>query len=193
MSLELKMDQTVMVVNVESDKQTLLNRLRESEMTFIGAAEIPDELAVVCPAANCWSVLQVIEHVGMTERGLLGRFHASEAASGPPNLDFDQAITKIGHDRSKRRSAPERVVPSGKFSNVNDALEHFRLARQETIRFVENYSDDLRKRKVIHAVAEMDGHQLFLLMAAHAERHALQIEEVKASAAYRAASERKAS
>lgn len=182
-----------MAASVETDRQTLLKRLRESEATFTGAAEVPDELAVVCPAENCWSVLQVVEHVGMTERGLLSRFHAAEAASGSPNLDLDQAITKIGHDRSQRRSAPERVVPRGKFSTVQDALQHFRQARQETIRFVEGYCDDLRRRKVVHAIAEMDGHQLFLLMAAHAERHALQIEEVKASAAYRAASERKAS
>jgi DinB family protein len=173
------------------EKATLLTRLRESEATFVNAASVPEELAAVCPDASCWSILQITEHLGITERGMFGRFQAAELNTAPPNFDFDEKITQIGGDRSSKRNAPERVHPTGKFTSEKDALAEFRKARREAIDFIASYSDDLRKKKVIHPIGEMDGHQLFLLIAAHSERHARQVEEVKSSAAYRAASQQK--
>jgi hypothetical protein len=174
-----------------SEKATLLQRLRESEAAFVNAASVPDELAAVCPDAACWSILQITEHLGMTERGMLGRIKVAEPISTDPNFALDEKITHIGRDRSGKRNAPERVHPTGKFTSVNDALGHFRQARQETIDFVEKNTDNLRRKKVTHPLGEMDGHQLFLLMAAHAERHDQQVEEVKTSPAYKAASQQK--
>jgi hypothetical protein len=176
-----------------TDKATLLSRLRESEAHFLSAASVPEELAAVCPDAACWSVLQIAEHLGITERGMLDRLGVAEANAAQPNLAFDETITRIGRDRSSKRNAPERVHPTGKFTSITSALDHFRQARQETIDFVEKNGDDLRKKKVIHPIGEMDGHQLFLLMSAHAERHAQQVEEVKLSPAYQAAQQRRAS
>ena len=170
-----------------ADQTTLLTRLRESERAFVNAASVPDELAAVCPDANCWSVLQIIEHLGITERGMFSRLQTAEVNTGATNFEFDEKITHLGRDRSNKRAAPERVHPAGRFASAKEALAHFRQARQETIDFVANCKDNLRRKKVIHPLAEMDGHQLFLLIAAHAERHTRQIEEVKASPAYRAA------
>jgi hypothetical protein len=36
-------------------------------------------------------------------------------------------------------------------------------------------------------MTDMDGHQIFLFIAAHSDRHAKQIEEIKKSAAYKTA------
>jgi hypothetical protein len=177
-----------MTPTLDTDKAALLQRLRESEATLVMAASIPDELAAVCPDVGCWSVLQIIEHLGITERGMFGRLETAEANDAAPNLAFDERISQIGRDRSSKRSAPERVHPKGKFTSGREALADFRSARQESIAFIERSNDDLRKKKVHHPLGEMDGHQLFLLMAAHVERHARQIEEAKASPAYQAAS-----
>jgi hypothetical protein len=176
-----------------TDKATLLKRLRESEAAFVRAASVPDELAAVCPDAACWSILQIVEHIGLTERGMFGRLGVSEVNPNEPNLAFDEKITHIGRDRSGKRTAPEPVHPTGRFSSIQDALNAFQHARQDTIAFVEKNTEDLRKKKVAHRVAEMDGHQLFLLMSAHTERHAEQIEEIKQSPAYQAAQQRRAS
>jgi len=181
----------LMTVAAPSDKVTLLQRLRESQAAFVKAASVPEELAAVCPDATCWSILQITEHLGMTERGMLGRINLAEPVSTEPNLAFDEMITNIGRDRSGKRNAPERVHPTGRFTSLKDALAHFRQARQETIDFIERNTDDLRKKKIVHPIGEMDGHQLFLLMSAHAERHAQQVEEVKLSPAYLAASQQK--
>ncbi len=176
-----------------TDKATLLKRLRDSEAAFVSAASVPDELAAICPDANCWSILQITEHLGMTERGMSGRLHAGEANTDAINRAFDDTITHIGRDRSSKRNAPERVHPTGKFTSIKDALAKFRKARGDTIDFVEANSERFAGTKVTHPIGVMDGHQLFLVMAAHAERHAKQVEEVKLSAAYQAARQRRAS
>jgi hypothetical protein len=106
---------------------------------------------------------------------------------------MDEKISHIGRDRTGKRTAPERVHPAGKFTSIKDALANFQQARQDTIDFVQANSEGLRKKKVIHPLSEMDGHQLFLLMSSHAERHAAQVEEVKLSPAYQAAQQRRAS
>jgi hypothetical protein len=181
-----------MTDKLNTDKATLLSRLRESEAHFVIAASVSEELATVCPDASCWSILQIAEHLAITERGMFGRLGVAEANAAEPKLAFDETITRIGRDRSSKRNAPERVHPTGKFASITAALDHFRQARRETIDFIEKNTEDLRKKKVIHPIGEMDGHQLFLLMSAHAERHAKQVEEVKVSPAYQAAQQRRA-
>lgn len=176
-----------------NDKSTLLKRLRESEAAYVKAATVPDELAAVCPDAACWSILQITEHLGLTERGMFGRITVAEPVSTEPNFARDEKITRIGHDRTGKRTAPERAHPTGKVTSISDALSNFCQARQETIDFIERNTENLRTKKVIHPLGEMDGHQLFLLMSAHAERHAKQVEEVKLSPAYEAAQQRRAS
>lgn len=180
-------------MNQATDKAALLQRLRESEASFVTAARVSEKLAAVCPDAASWSILQIAEHVGLTERGMFGRLAVSEANPSEPNLAFDETITHIGRDRSGKRNAPEQVHPRGQFSSLEAALQFFQQARRETIEFVERNTDDLRKKKIIHRIAEMDGHQLFLLMSAHVERHAQQVEEVKLSPAFQAAQQRRAS
>jgi hypothetical protein len=175
------------------EKAILLKRLRESAATFVDAASVPDELAAIYPDANCWSILQIAEHLGMTERGMFSRVAVAEAKTTEPDYTMDEKISHIGRDRSGKRNAPERVHPTGKFSSIKDALANFRQARQDTIDFVQTNTEDLRKKKVIHPLSEMDGHQLFLLMSSHAERHAAQVEEIKLSPAYQAAQQRRAS
>ena len=98
----------LMTVTASSDKVTLLQRLRESQAAFVKAASVPEELAAVCPDATCWSILQITEHLGMTERGMFGRINIAEPVSTEPNLAFDEMITNIGRDRSGKRNAPER-------------------------------------------------------------------------------------
>jgi hypothetical protein len=176
-----------------TEKTALLQRLRESEVAFVRAATVSDELAAICPDTNCWSILQITEHLGMTERGMFGRLAVAEIKTTGPDYEMDEKISHIGLDRTGKRNAPERVHPAGKFTSIKDALANFHQARQDTIDFVQSNSEDLRKKKVIHPLSEMDGHQLFLLMSSHAERHAAQVEEVKLSPAYQAAQQRRAS
>jgi hypothetical protein len=57
--------------------------------------------------------------------------------------------------------------------------------RNELVGFVNAGREDFRGRILQHPMTDMDGHQIFLFIAAHSDRHAKQIEEIKQSAAYR--------
>jgi hypothetical protein len=76
------------------------------------------------------------------------------------------------------------VRPTGQFASLAEALHEYHRTRAEILSQIESSDQDFRTKLVLHPVMEMDGYQLFLLMAAHSERHTRQIEAVKRSVAY---------
>ena len=175
-------------VNITADKQVLLDRLQESQRTLIAAATaVPEECARICPEAGRWSVLDVVEHITLADRGMFRRYQTGTENTKPVNLDADEFIQQLGRDRESKRDAPERVHPSGRFASLAEALSEYGRGRAEIAAFIANSGEDCRRKLVQHPMMEMDGHQLFLLIAAHSERHSMQIEEIKSCAAYQAA------
>jgi hypothetical protein len=178
---------------ISEEKRALLGRLAESERTLVSAAEsTPEDCAGVTPAEDCWSVLEVLEHITLSDRRMWKRYLDAGPNTRPVNLDADRFIEEVGHNRSARRSAPQHVLPTGQFGSLVEALSEYRKTRGEIAAFVEGSGENFREKSVQHPVTEMDGHQLFLLIAAHSERHARQIDEIKNSAVYQAALKEKA-
>jgi uncharacterized damage-inducible protein DinB len=175
-------------VNITADKQVLLDRLQESQRTLLAAATaVLEQYARICPEAGRWSVLDVVEHITLSDRGMFKRFQAGTENTKPVNLGADAFIQQVGRNRESKRNAPEHVHPSGRFASLAEALSEYARGRAEIAAFIENSHEDFRRKLVQHPVMEMDGHQLFLLIAAHSERHSMQIEEIKNCAAYQAA------
>jgi hypothetical protein len=107
--------------------------------------------------------------------------------TGAPNREdvFLQVIV----DRSRKIESPEGARPQGRFASLADAAAQFRASRDSTIRFVEQNMDDLRATEVTHphpVAGDVSAYEMLIIMAKHAERHALQIAEIKNSAAFRA-------
>src|SRR5580765_4196092 len=175
-------------VNIAADKQVLLGRLQESQRSLIAAATaVLEEYARICPETGRWSVLDVIEHITLSDRAMFKRYPTGTENTKPVNLDADAFIQQVGRNRESKRNAPEHVHPSGRFASLAEALSEYVRGRAEIAAFIENSHEDFRRKLVQHPVMEMDGHQLFLLIAAHSERHSMQIEEIKNCAAYQAA------
>ena len=175
-------------VNIAADKQVLLDRLQESQRSLIAAATaVLEEYARICPETGRWSVLDVIEHITLSDRAMFKRYPTGTENPKPLNLDADAFIQQLGRNRESKRNAPEHVHPSGRFASLAEALSEYVRGRAEIAAFIENSQEDFRRKLVQHPVMEMDGHQLFLLIAAHSERHSMQIEEIKNCAAYQAA------
>jgi hypothetical protein len=63
----------------------------------------------------------------------------------------------------------------------------FKKERKATLEFMAQYTGDLRKLGLQHPIGPVDGYQYMLLITAHPERHALQIDEIKNDPAYRKA------
>jgi hypothetical protein len=73
------------------------------------------------------------------------------------------------------------MQPKGELATPQAGVENFERVRAETIVYVESTRDDVRSYFLPHvAMGTLDGWQWLLTMALHAERHAAQIEEIKA-------------
>jgi uncharacterized damage-inducible protein DinB len=177
---------------LSEQQQELLARLSASRDRILAVfAGVPDELSRTRPSENAWSVLDCAEHVAVAERGMFTALEKRRPTDASPDTSKDALILAFALNRTQRLAAPERAHPTGKFSALGDAINDFRLARERTMTYLQNTNEDLRKSTAVHPFGTFDCYQFVLIMALHAERHALQIEEIKNSPAYQAALNRR--
>ena len=153
------------------DKEGLLARLRSSEERFLkSVAGVPEKLSTIRPHPDAWSIREVAEHVALVEPVVVASLKRAKAKETEPDLELDARILNAVMDRSLKLEAPEAFRPSGGFRSLSEAVAVFKRERKGT---------SLR-----HPIGPMDGYQYLLIMAAHPERHALQIDEIKNDPAY---------
>ncbi len=157
----------------------LVERLRESRARYLGVIrDIPAEATAV-RRTDSWSILEVAEHVAVAERQMLALW-TKLAQAGEGERAKDAVIPVVAANRANKQVALERSRPSGRYQALAEAVRDFSASREQTIAYVESHSEELRGKTVEHPLAgKLDGYQLFLLMAGHAERHAAQIAELK--------------
>jgi len=145
-------------------------------------AGISEDEAVRKPEPSRWSVLDCVEHLAVTERGLAGRVMAAEPADPLPDdtarEDFAAAVAR----RSGPVQAPPHVHPAGRFATLSQALDAFDAARRDTVAFVAEHHGDLARRTVRHPLfGPLNGVEALLVLAGHIRRHAEQIREIRAA------------
>ena len=170
-----------------SERQFLVRRLRHSRDCFFGClADVPERLCHIRPCESAWSVIDCVEHIVIAEKAWHVRLQGRQPAHQPIDRAKDEFVNRVA-DRTEKRSAPERAQPQGTYATLAEVTQEFRTVRDRTIDFAEHTAENFREFSVEHAPGVFDIHQFLLLAAALAECHAKQIEEIKASAAYRAA------
>lgn len=166
-----------------ADKEKLLALLRESRKRFLGSfAGVADEQCRQCPGEGRWSILDTVEHLTVAETFMLNLVKDTRRpkAGTTPNREefFLHALT----NRSRNLESPEGGRPRGRFANLDEAAKQFESARDGAMQFVEQCCEDLRATEVTHphpAAGVVSTYEMLIIMAKHAERHALQIEETK--------------
>jgi len=137
------------------------------------------------PAADRWSVAQVMEHIAAAEdfiRDKLLKEKVMVAPAGEPGRDVkqtDEAVVAKVPDRTHKAQAPEPLVPSNRFGSPDGSVRHFVESRATTEQFLKT-TTGLRDHVMDGPVPKMDGYEFVLFIAAHCERHTKQINEVKA-------------
>jgi uncharacterized damage-inducible protein DinB len=173
---------------MDVDKATLLEALRKGEEAFIHrVAEVSEATCRLRPAENSWSVLECAEHVAVAEEVMLALVTGKRTLRNAEAPKRDGRILRSGTDRSMRFDASDQSRPRGRFSTLADAVAHFQAVRERTLRLVQETSEDLRATEVTHphpVVGVISTYECLLLMGAHVQRHALQIEEIRNSTAY---------
>jgi hypothetical protein len=137
------------------------------------------------PSPERWSIAECAEHITAAELPL-AKFLAVSATADPSEQERREIRGKDGfvrrflRDRSRRDEAPERIRPKGRFATREETLRAFEDRRNANLAYVRETSDPLRDRFAPHPFAGViDGYQWVLFLAAHTDRHAEQIEEIK--------------
>jgi len=168
----------------QPERAEILSALRRSQQVFLAALDgITEDLAAKRPAPERWSALECVEHVAVAEDFLRRRMMEAERAGAPAINELREAgILARGADRTHPRVSPEAIRPTGRFANLSDAVRHFLASRAETIRYVENCSEDLRSMLTTHPLlGPVNCQETLLLIVVHPQRHAKQIDEIKAA------------
>jgi hypothetical protein len=168
------------VSELESSRRRLLEAL----------AGVTDEQWSRRVAADRWSIAECAEHVTAAEFPL-AKFIATAATAQPSEDDRreirgkDEFVRRHMRDRSQRGEAPERIRPKGRFATQEETIRTFEERRGANLDYVRETSEPLRDRFAPHPFAGViDGYQWVLFLAAHTDRHAAQIEEIRAQACH---------
>jgi hypothetical protein len=178
----------------QGDRDFAMSNLHATRKLFLDSvAGLTAEQWNFKPAPERWSIAECAEHIALAE-DLLSRVakgtlkqpaQPDKVLHGEEARAADQQILDRVVDRSQKRQAPEPLQPKHTFATPQEAVEHFREARDANIDYIEKTQDDLRAHFAPGPTgAPIDAYQWFLLMSAHTERHTKQILEVKAAPGY---------
>jgi uncharacterized damage-inducible protein DinB len=159
----------------------LTNELREGPQLISDLlAGVDDDQARLRREPTSWSILEIIDHLVISERFLFLQFSNGKLGL-LPERDRDAAIRRVGLDRKTRPVAsPREGEPSGEFRTLREALSALGEARAATLRSLEERAEeDHRARWTTHPIAgEVTCHEILLMMSIHPIRHAGQIREM---------------
>ena len=167
----------------ESEKREILQALDTGRDTLRDAlAGIDEHLAVRKPRPNCWSILECVEHIGVSEQLLLSRLtRASRSNRSHENRAREATIVARGLDRSRPVESPEVGRPIGRFLSLSEAVSFFESVRDQTVHFVGTTNGDLRWWLTDHPLiaGPVNCYEILLMISVHPVRHAEQITGIR--------------
>jgi uncharacterized damage-inducible protein DinB len=178
-------------VSIAADNEKLAALLRESSARLLASfADVAEKDCRTSPAEDAWSVLDCVEHIAAAETLMLNLLQGQRRPRAADAPNREQIFLERMGSRNKKAESPESGRPTGRFPTLADARRQFELSRAAAIRFAEQNTEDLRATEVTHPhplVGDVSAYEMLIIMAKHAERHALQIEEIKANLGLRTA------
>jgi DinB family protein len=168
------------------ERETAIGELERSRQNLLAAVEgLSDEQWRSQRSERGWSIADCAEHIAAAEMPL-ERFFASGAREQPSEQERreirgkDDYVRRFLRDRSQKGESPERIRPKGRFATPQEAIKAFEERRRENIAYVRGTREPLRDRFGPHPFAGViDGYQWVLFLAAHCDRHAAQIQEIR--------------
>ncbi len=135
------------------------------------------------PDADSWSPAEIIEHIAAAEAGLLGQVRRA-VEGGAPVERFrsshpDELVRHVLLDRGERFKTVPAMVPNQRFGDHTGSLGALASSRSSLRAFIAAMPADVRDYGFDSPVDEepIDGYQMILLTAAHADRHTEQLDE----------------
>lgn len=169
----------------DKEREVALALLDRSRTTLLKAVDsITEAQANWKPAPDRWSILEYVEHLAVSDDGLIALVKKSLTA--PAHVETpeerkarEQKIRETPVPRGVNR-APENLKPVARFSSLPEAVAAFLAARERTVEYATSTTDDLRSHFSPHPVlGQMDAYQWLCGNARHAESHAGHIVELR--------------
>jgi hypothetical protein len=168
----------------EGERQRLLSHLEMTEQWLVNELDgLSQAQLTFRMTPESWSIQDVVEHLAIAEPQYWQQ--TQDSLKQPPGYKSeatDAAILWYGIDRTNRTKTGEARVPHGTFPSSKESLAAFRTLRATIAQYAKTSQDDLRGRQL--QGGKMDVYQWVLMISTHAQRHILQIREVKAHAGY---------
>jgi hypothetical protein len=177
-------------VITDRERETALALLARSRTAVLNAVDgLTEQQAHWKPAADRWSILEYIEHLAVSDDGLVALVKRS--LDSPAHIETqderkarEQKIRETPIPRGVNH-APDHLKPIARFDSLADAVKAFLAARERTIDYAQSTADDLRSHFAPHPVlGQMDGYQWLCGNARHAETHARHVVEIRAMAEF---------
>jgi hypothetical protein len=173
----------------EQERNLLLTHLEQSAKRFKASIENVSEAQwKFKPASDRWSIAECAEHVVTVDDMTFG-FATTQLLKMPapaqtPTKVPDEKILSGAADRSTKVKTAPFLEPKGKFPDRPAVLAAFDQSLAKIAAYVRTTQDDLRAHGFQSEGGYRDAYQMLLVLAGHAERHAQQIDEVKADPKY---------
>ena len=169
----------------DGDRQRLLAHLDMTESWLVSELDgLTNDQLKFQMSPDSWTIMQVVEHLAIAEPQYWEQ--AKESMLQPPSGKrpeaSDAGILWYGIDRTNRSKTGEARVPKGKYQNVGESLAEFRKVRRTIRDYAANTRQDPRSRMLLEG--NMDVYQWLLMISSHAQRHILQIREIKSHSGY---------
>jgi uncharacterized damage-inducible protein DinB len=162
----------------------ILEKLSCAQTAFIRAADsVPAEQWKIKPKADEWSAAELVAHLVMVERAILGSAdRVTQKIPKPiPFLKRFHFPMWLVESRIVRRKSPIALDPS-LTSTKEEMLGELRAARERTLAFLDETSKrDLSAYCWPHPFLGMlNGYEWFEMIASHEIRHTKQMREITA-------------
>ena len=166
-----------------TDVFTQLDQARAELSAAVDA--VPAHLRGQRPAADRWSVAEILEHLSLVEKRFAGVAATAKAREGGLGAEtgarqpLPEDVSRPLLDRTNRRPASDAVQPSGAL-DADAAWAAFERSRQ-LLRATITDADGLALSQVVqahHVWGQLDVYHWVELAAGHRRRHAAQIREI---------------
>lgn len=167
-----------------TDISYLLETLQQNEAHLMTTLEkVTDEEFVQKSASDKWSLAEIVEHIMLVDNSVMGGILAK--GKNPPETIPEtfpkEKLLRVSTARTTKVPAPKYAIPKGIFTTKTQALSAFREHRAKIETFVQTTNLPMERIAFKHfAFGLINGIGWITFMAAHSERHILQIKELLA-------------
>lgn len=154
-----------------------IQQIEQATTRFIDVlAEVDAGRWTARPDADHWSLSEVVEHVTLTNRGIIVRLGGLRRLDAPADIT-DEEMPYLFY---RGAEPPNLARPTGIWTDVDEAVAQLRASASALVAWADGTPLDLRAHGVPHPVfGVLDGAQWLRFAAVHTWRHRAELQAVR--------------